>query len=581
MRLQVIALLLALAVPASAVAQAVVVRVSSRAIADDDDLQVTFTFKGAGENQVPNLRNDWTIAGQNSGTSTQWVNGQVFNERTVTMVLRPKRTGQLRVGAARLVARDGTIIATSTPLTIQVRGIAAMRPSEARQQRNLTQDVVFLVPEFARDVYYVGEPFVVQWILYVQSGKRIRQPDISEMDVPDAVQREDVLNGRLSEEGQPRQFFGRKYARVPVLREVWKVLRPETVTVPGLKVVVDLPGRGFGRGTRKRLKAPPLIVQVRPVPVNGRPRDYREGTIGQFAMTAEIQADEEHGRALLSVTVTGSGGLATIDPPTIKGITGAQVKSLPSDDKDRITTTDAGVSGSRSFQYLLTPERAGTVFVPAIALSYFDPEVGRFKTTKSQPQTWVAKKAVESTRRSAVAAAGQSEDAELHPIEGESTLESVSTVPLHQRPWFVALLAIPLLAFLGLESHAGYLHWREKGSSKTRARRAHTTGNKRLRAAEALIKDAKSAEFFAELARVLRAYVEDKNGLVLTGMTNEQMRSALEGAGYDAVLADKLVAELENCDFARFAGAAGPSSDPQKSLGRGKEILAALEATHA
>ncbi len=60
-----------------AYAQAVSVRVSSRSIAQDEELQVTFSFQGEGRGQLPNLAQEWRTVGSQRGTNMQIYNGKV------------------------------------------------------------------------------------------------------------------------------------------------------------------------------------------------------------------------------------------------------------------------------------------------------------------------------------------------------------------------------------------------------------------------------------------------------------------------------------------------------------------------
>ena len=560
--------MLTLLAAAPAWAQTVKVEVSSRSIANDDDLQATFSFSGSGEAKLPELGRDWQTVGQSRGMNTRIINGRMFKEQTVTLVLRPKRTGQLTIPAAT-IATNGNIVATSQPIQITVRSVAAVAPSQAgNDPQREPRGRFMVVPELERDVYYVGEPFVVTYVLYVQRGTRISMPNIDELKTPDGVQRTDVLEGKIEEEGTPRNFNGTQYARVPVFREVWKVLRPEKLTIPSFRVQVAQAGRGFFNdgSSRQRVKAPPLKFEVRAVPSAGRPANYREGTIGNFKLTAELAPDENQGRALLSVTVDGSGGLETVDPPSVVGISGAEVKPLPSDDKDDVTYDQTGVTGKRSFQYLLTPTRAGTVFVPALKLDFFDPKTGTFKMAQSKALKYVAKQA--ATRRSAVAKVGQSEDAmvELHPIEADSQLQTVSKTPLYHHWWYWGALCLPFLGFVGLRGTDLVTRRKTAGSGKARRRRAGARAAERISKAKA---------DYAEIAAALHDYVEDKKGLTIRGGSKRQLEGPL-AEHWSPDLVAQLLDLLEECDMARFAaGDGGGAGDaPQRAA----TLLVSLEA---
>ena len=411
-------------------------------------------------------------------------------------------------------------------------------------------------------------------------GVRIRAPEISELTLPPGVQRTDVLQGKFAEEQPGKHFFGQKYARVPVMREIWTVLRPEQIRIPTVKVVIGVPGIGF-RGQPKRLRTPPLLLDIVPVPTAGRPAAYREGTIGQFQLSATVEPDEEHGRALLEVVVSGIGALDTVDPPPIAGVTGAQLRRLPGDEQDQINPTNQGPMGQRVFQYLLTPERAGTVFVPTIELVYFDPTArdgrGSFEVAKTEPLTFHSAKGAPRDGRDPTGAGAD----ELHPIETESELETVELTPLYETWWYLTLLGLPFALFLGLEARAIAERRRNATSGRARSRRALTSARKRL---AALQKSGKSGgepgseDPWSEIAKILRDYVSDRKEVALLGLTNDSMRAALRAsAGYSDELVERLVAELEACDFARFAPKAGPGDQLADTLKRCEELLTALE----
>jgi hypothetical protein len=64
-------------------------------------------------------------------------------------------------------------------------------------------------------------------------------------------------------------------------------------------------------------------------------------------------------------------------------------------------------------------------------------------------------------------------------------------------------------------------------------------------------------------------------------MVNEQMRGALIAVGYSPELVERLVVELENCDFARFAPGADADDKMTAALERSAVILNEMEAGNA
>ncbi|HIN86572.1 MAG TPA: hypothetical protein EYN06_08840, partial [Myxococcales bacterium] len=499
-----------------------------------------------------------------------------------TIVLVPTKAGTLTIASARLI-QEGRVVAQSNPVTVQVRAIAAMSPGQAKQLR--TSDVLLLVPEFDRDRYYVGEPFVATWALYIKQGLRISTPQLSELAAPEAVQRRDVLGGEYKEQGKSRMINGVRYSRVPVIQEVWKILRPEVLTIPGVKLETDIRTGGnrsfFGRNSQtKRVKAPPISLAVVAVPTQGRPAGYREGAVGRFKVSTQLKYDENQGRALLEVEVKGIGSLKTVDAPEIPHIANAEIRMLPSEDRDDLVVDQRGVQGRRVFQYLVTPKNKGKITINSIVLHYFNPRTGAFESSKTAPISFTAERAIASLFKSKEETPVSDKKLKLHPIESDSSLESINRAPVHTQPWFLMTLALPFLALLGIEITTAFNKRRLADSDKIRAKHAHSSGRKRLKAAQAYMKAEKIGDFYSELAKTIRTYVEDKHGVALAGMTNLQMRTALTQAGYDASVAEQLVVELENCDFARFAPGGQPGLQMEQALERSSAILNQIKSTH-
>ena len=572
--------LLAASAPGLAAAQSIQVRLSADSITTEDQLQVSFVINGQIDGlALPAFERDWKVLRQ--GESSQFsiqIGGRtnMVQGLTKTFVLAPKHAGTLAIGAATLSV-GGRVVARSEPVQVHVRKVETVPPSVAQKQVRSRSDPVFIAPEAARDVVYLGESFLVSWVLHVRDDLDFNISDLGELVVPETVQRQDLIAGNFKAEDQPEVIGGQKYIRAPVVREIWKFLKPGVLEVSGLTVQAVVSRKGRWGGQRVRLQAPPLRLEVRNVPSEGRPRGFREGAIGQFQVSASIQPDAEQERAVLELVISGSGSLQTLEAPPMGGVTGARVRVLPSEDRDKIDVGPGGVTGRRVFQYLLIPERSGTVFVPGVTLDYFDPAAGAFRQATSQPLTYTARQASASTRRSAVGVTGQEAAATLHSILGQSSLASISRAPVHRRVWYLALLVAPLLAFVGVETSFAVRRRRREGSGKARARRALGAARRALRAVGAPEGAGGAGAVYGEIARVIGSYLQDRFAVSATGLTHAGLHDALAGHGVPRELATRVVEALESCDFARFAGGTGASADVRETARRAEALLTDLE----
>ena len=562
--------LLAVLTARSALGDSVTVEVSSRVLAEDDDVQVTFTFEGQGEGTIPDL-SDWNIAGQNQSTSVRIVNGDMKRTTSQTYVLTPKKQGNLTIASAA-ISRGGQVVAQSQPVQIMVRGSAALKPSEALAQRG-GEDIEF-VTEISRDHVYVGEPFIVTAVVYVAAKINDLDLSLAEVELPDSVQRQDVMGPteRVRGEGQ-REFKGRSYSRFVVFQEAWQVLRPEaSLTVPGLRATLQLQTRRSIFGEQFRVKAAPLSLEVRSVPSAGRPAGYREGAIGQFQVTASLVPDQARSRAVFEIVIAGQGSLKTLDPPKIPGVAGARIEPLPSDERDKFTPTADGVTGQRVFQYLVTPQRAGAVQIPAIEYAWFDPDAEKFASAQTEAQQYEASEGVAAAPTDPERPTLRAEP--LQPIETAVAIAEPAPPALHRRLWFQIGLAGPLGLFFAAELFAFFRRRSQGASGKNRVRRAQAAAQHRL--SELRAED--GAAFFAGVAGALRGYLDARFGFAAAGLTQDALRAALASRGQKAATIESLVAELEACDSARFSPLAGDAAAAEAMRKRAGELVAAMEA---
>jgi hypothetical protein len=132
--------------------------------------------------------------------------------------------------------------------------------------------------------------------------------------------------------------------------------------------------------------------------------------------------------------------------------------------------------------------------------------------------------------------------------------------------WFIALLLIAPVGFLALVVVQRIRHHRFATRDVVRSRRAATVA---YRALDALETDDSDGEVMSRVTKVLNEFFLDRMGRSVTGLTMEELRSFVMDRGASEKLAGRLVALVETCDHARFAGSsAGHGGEKGESTGR-------------
>lgn len=132
------------------------------------------------------------------------------------------------------------------------------------------------------------------------------------------------------------------------------------------------------------LKNQDMLLEVRPLPEEGRPKNF-SGAVGEFSFDIlEIPATWKTGEPQrVALRINGSGNFAIMKAPELS----------PSDlwkwypGQDQFTPGDlASFSGSKVFQYNAIARKSGDYDV-AFELSYFDPKQAKYQTIRSQSQS--------------------------------------------------------------------------------------------------------------------------------------------------------------------------------------------------
>ena len=143
------------------------------------------------------------------------------------------------------------------------------------------------------------------------------------------------------------------------------------------------------------------------------------------------------------------------------------MKVYPPQVKSELRTTAEGIAGSRTWEFVLVPETSGTVEVPPLTFSYFDPAAARIVSVQTQPLPLRVEGGTVAANRPLPQAA---------PRAGSGALPLRSGLDRCDRRHALDLRAAAsaLLLALALAVHAGL--W---GASRVRGLRGHMAAERR------------------------------------------------------------------------------------------------------
>lgn len=491
------------------------------------------------------------------------VNGQVSSTQTFTYMLTARRAGEFPIPPISATVAGRT--AESQPLVVKVHE-AAVRPRvapppPAQRDTGGARDPIFVTASVDRTHPYVGQ--AVTYLFRFYTTVRVTQPRYAPPD----------FAGFVSEALPPERTFtatvgGRTYEAIEVRTALFPTSAGPITVAPGrvscqvadVLLPDEIPDpealrRLLGTGSQTELASHALRLDVRPLPSEGRPSDF-SGAVGRFQVSARLdQATVAAGQPVnLEVEVDGEGNIALIGPPPLPALPG--FKAYDPIVSGSVRKTDSRVSGTRRFTVPLVPLHAGTLQVPPVRFSYFDPSAGRYRTLQTNP----LRLAVTPGSVALPSPAARPAE-EMRSIRTTSALRP-ARAPLLTHPKFLAaqvLLSIALLAW------GAAPNW---GQVRIGARRR----NGGVRHAVARLRDVPG------LREVLLAFLSERLGCPLQGMSHGEVDALLAERGVAAAERQCLRGLLETADTARFAPAMLDAAQARAVLEQAAQLLRDLDS---
>ncbi|MEM7356937.1 MAG: BatD family protein, partial [Acidobacteriota bacterium] len=389
--------------------------------------------------------------------------------------------------------------------------------------------------------------------------------------------------------GDVRQYRATRGGQEYVVNEIRKALFPQEqglFTIPesqlSCQVITRRRGRRgslfddiFSRGSAqgKVLTGAAIEVNVRPRPA--APSGF-SGLVGDFDIRSsiakrELQVGES---ATWKLTVNGTGNVQMIGEPGLPDL--SQFKIYDDRPASSIKRDGNELKGSRTFTKAIVPQVSGEIAVPAVDLTYFDPEAGTYRTASTPPILLAVRPAEgkEELRLTESVAPNTGKVAvriladDILPITKD--LDAVAAAPFGHRAdpvWLGGLLAPPLLYFGLLFAQRRQRHL-AVNVHLVRRRSALKKALKGLGEVGATAQDGRHLEASQAASRLLREYIGDKVGLEGSALTPSEAAEQLRRCEVDEETVEATQRKLEGLEAAQYAGAsAADSGDLQAELG--------------
>ena len=557
--------------------------------------QVTYTVNQRSRDlRAPEFTDFDVLSGPYTSTSssTSFVNGKRTSsfEQTYTYMLMAQKEGTFTIGPAT-VKVDGENV-QSNGVRIQVLP-EDQQPAQGNQSNQsnpgtqssqsssgaVTSENLFVRTIASKTRVHEQEALMITYKLYFANVDVAQLTNNTKLPEFTGFLKQELEQGEIQTELE--HYNGRNYQTAVLYRTILYPQHSGEIKIDParfeavLRVQTQQRARSifddfFGSYTNvtKMLTAPGVTIHVASLP-GGKPAGF-SGGVGKFTLTpsisqTEVQANEA---VTIKLDISGAGNMKLLKTPAIDWPEGFE----PYDPKvtNNFNTTTAGVSGTKSIEYLAIPRSAGEYTIPAVKFSYFDIDEKAYKTLTTPEYTV-------NVKRGAGAQAGVASSAEegavVYHAQKEdikqlgSDIRYINTKPLKAKKsrqlsaagyqylwlWYVVPLIIALVLLVVLRKQI------KEAADITRMRykRANKVAQKRLKAAAAALKANDKDHFYEEIERAAWTYLSDRLSIPTADLNKENIASILSQKGVSEALIKEVMDVLSTAEFARYA----PSTD--------------------
>ncbi|MGM0556902.1 MAG: BatD family protein [Myxococcota bacterium] len=525
-----------LAEPAAAAEYNLDVKVQPRVVEVGETFQYEINADIAGNDRIrvaqrPSFPPELRVAGTSNSPRFVLRNGRAQRSLTTVYRVRAMEVGTFEIDGPAVQIGQKTVKGESLSVEVVARDDAPpSRNSSAKKDEKLFVDYII---EPSRKPY-VGEQITLAFYIFTASmgvstaPQPPNEPSLDEFWIEDLSQK---VAGRRETVQVGGKFMHRTGLRAYALFP----LRAGTTTIDPLSVDVRVGGFMSNRRMME-VASDPIELDVQPLPPDP-PDSFYDGNVGkwEFRVTTDRMTAKAGEPVRIRVTAEGAGHVSRIQLPPLPDIEKARLAG--SDEKIDRRVKQMSVRGEKTMEYTLVPTETGSLEIPALAFSYFDPDLQKYRTEMSQPLRLTVEPGGEDLEaQPAPAPEPETRDEDKSVMETliakmrppTNRLEAEEQQPdLLESPLYWVVVGIPLLGLIFLVSTPYVQRWRSRETpTKTRKKAA--------RKARHLLDEARTAsadDMLEYVHKALETYLVEALSIKRTELSEQALPGALADRG--------------------------------------------------
>lgn len=571
--------------PLTLVAQQMTVQAPSSVYVGDNFTVRFVVDEQAKDFRGPSFKGFSLRSGPNSSSSTSmsFINGQMSRSVSTTFsyTLLADVEGTFTVDPASCTANGKKI--SSSSFTIKVEKGSGRRQAQQQQQQaydpwgrpqqqqtqqqatQIDEKSLFARASISKSNPYQGEQIIITYKIYTQvpisqfaidklpGNRGFWAEDLSEGR--SVKQYEETINGRQYQVAEIRRgaLFPQQSGKLtiePLNLNVLAMVQQQRRRTGSIFDLFDDPFFSARQAVERPLSTSPVTVNVKPLPTAP---DGFTGGVGDFEVSGGVNLNQVKANEAVSyrLTINGTGNLMLINAPSPEFPNVFEAYDPQID--DHIKKGDNGISGSRTYEWVLIPRSQGRYTIPELKFVYFDPSAGHYVTKTIPSQTIQVEK---GDARNIAHATGKDDvqllNSDINYIHPTGRLHPVRYTEHAGWPfWAAATFIILATAVALIFSHRRQLA--EQDVAGMRRKRALRLAKKRLKQAESHLKSNDTNRFYEEIYRAIWGCLADKYNIELASLNRETVTQCLTEKKVPTDRQERIMQVLQDVDIARFA----------------------------
>ncbi len=540
---------------------------------------------------LPPLKDFTVTSGTNTSTSIQIVNGRMTTTQSFSYTLIPNKVGKLMIGAISLKIKGKEY--KTEPIMIEVaQNPPSPQGQPGEQQDNLdVSEELFIIPVVSAKTAYPNEGIKIDYKLYTRV-------DVVEYGLSKAPGTTGFWVEEYPVNQQPRVtqevYRGRQFQVATIKEMVVFPQRSGQLTIDPLVVDANIRVRPrsnrdvfdsffddafFGRTIRKTISSGPVSLQVNPLPSENKPVSF-SNAVGNFKLSASVDKKNVPANEAISlkVTISGTGNIKLIEEPELV-IEGDMERYAPKVNT-AMTHGQNGVSGTKTFEYVLIPRVQGTKVIKPITFSYFDPTKKDYVSLSSHEiiisvteGKRMAGPIPSNLSREEVRLLGQ----DVRFIKEGTPLWVSGEVRIFRGFPETFLLIFPFIATGAAFAYRRKQEKFERDTGYARSVRAFQRAQKNLKSCAESLGNGSSDVFISRLENALHGYIADKLNKDAAGLISDEVVEEFARRKVGEETVNSLRTCMEAIDYSRFAHSSIKEEDLRRMLEESRAVIGDIE----